>query len=227
MMIKAVVFDIDNTLYDYDTCNKKAMECLLEYACEQYNISKQQFETFFENARTSVKEQLGDTAAAHNRMLYMQRFLEGMGYKPVMGALDLYNVYWECMLQNMVLYPYVIPLLNELKHREIKIALLTDLTAHIQHRKIMCLGLESYVDALVTSEEAGKEKPAKEAFALIMNKVGVAYDEMLIIGDDSKKDIKGAENVGMHGILFRKELSNSMDSICMNYILDEAVQKDI
>ena len=223
-MIKYVVFDLDNTVYDYDYCHEKAMLRLSEYACKTFQISVTQFEQAFHVAKQKVKKQLRNTGASHNRMLYMQLFLEEVGENPVKTALDLYEVYWGTMLETMDLYPYVLPLMKALKERDIKIAVLTDLTAHIQHRKIKKLSLEEYIDVLVTSEEAGAEKPSVVAFEKLLKKCNVFPHEMLMIGDSLEKDVQGALHVGMHGILFEKEMSCSMDRRCMEYI-DEQLDK--
>ena len=217
-MIRAVVFDLDNTLYDYDSCHSSAMTVLCNYACVEYNLTEEQFEDCFSKARDIVKKQLGNTASSHNRMLYMQVFLENIGRLPASGALDLYDKYWDAMLEKMMLYPYVIPLMNFLRHNNIRIALLSDLTAHIQHRKIRKLGLTEYIDVLVTSEEVGEEKPSKNAFDLVKRKLGYPSNEMLMIGDSQSKDIDGAKLSGMDAILFTKDHASNMNNIVFEYI---------
>jgi putative hydrolase of the HAD superfamily len=221
-MIKAVVFDLDNTVYDYDACNERAMEKLKAFACDKYHISSEQFISEFDKAKHIVKKQLGDTGSSHNRMLYMQVFLEQIGRKPSEGALELYDMYWDTMLENMELYPYVLPLMEELRNRGITIAVLTDLTAHIQHRKIKKLGLAEYVEVMVTSEEAGQEKPSKIAFELVLKKLyekaKVKPEETMMIGDSKKKDVEGAITSGMKAILYQSEENCSMDKICLDCI---------
>lgn len=214
-MIKAVVFDLDNTVYNYDLCHNKAMNKLMEYACEKYHLVEKDFFEKFDRAKAKVKKQLGNVGAAHNRMLYMQLFLESIGESPVKDALALYDIYWNCMLENMTLYEYVIPLMEQLKKNKIIIAVLTDLTAHIQHRKIHKLGLTEYIDVIVTSEEAGQEKPSIIAFNLLQRKVDCLPEEMLMIGDSQSKDIQGALNARMNAILFQPENDKTMDKICL------------
>ena len=184
-MIEWVIFDIDNTLYSYDNCHKKAIKCLREYACGEFGITETEFDLKFAAARERVKAQLGNTGAAHNRMLYMQAFLEETGEKPLKKALEMYDIYWNTMLEEMELYPYVRPLMSELKKRGIKIGILTDLTTHIQHRKLRELELEEFVDVLVTSEEAGEEKPSARAFSCLIEKTGANPSAILMIGDSS------------------------------------------
>ena len=224
-MIKAVVFDLDNTVYNYDECHSVAMYRLQDYACNQYKIGKEEFEMCFNSARKEVKSLLGNTGAAHNRMLYMQIFLEKIKCNPVDGTLELYDVYWNTMLEQMKPFPYVISLMKWLKQNSILIGILTDLTAHIQHRKIKILGIESYIDAIVTSEEVGEEKPSLRAFNRIKEKLQCDENEILMLGDSKCKDIDGAVRAGMHAILFTLADTDVMREKVMEYINDQMDEK--
>ena len=106
----------------------------------------------------------------------------------------------------MVLYPGMKELIGTLKQRGRQLALLTDMTAQIQFRKLKQLKLEGVFDHIVTSEEAGEEKPSGRMFELLLEKAGCAREEMLMIGDDEKKDIRGAEAFGISAALFRNEM---------------------
>lgn len=224
-MIKAVVFDLDNTVYNYDECHSAAMRGLRDYVCCLYKIEKETFNMCFDDARREVKNLLGDTGASHNRMLYMQRFLEKINCNPVDGALELYDIYWNTVLEQMQPFPYVISLMEWLKQNSISIGILTDLTAHIQHRKIKRLGVESYIEAIVTSEEVGVEKPSARVFNRIKEKLGYEANEILMIGDSKFKDIDGAIGAGMHAILFELEDVNEMGDKVREYINDQADAK--
>ena len=215
-MIKAVVFDLDNTIYNYDECHIVAMKQLEEYVCDKYGVNKVDFRKNFELAKVEVKKLLGNTGASHNRMLYMQIFLEKINQSPVEDALELYDIYWRAMLEKMTPFKYVMPLMKQLKHRKIEIGILTDLTAHIQHRKIKKLCITEYIDAIVTSEEVGAEKPSSIAFSRIIQKLHCNPEEILMIGDSQKKDIDGAVNVGMRGMLFLESYKDTMDERVMD-----------
>lgn len=220
-MVKAVIFDLDNTVYDYDFCHQKAMETLSRYCEEKYMLSRHGFEKKYGLAKELVKSRLGDTGASHNRMLYMQTFLELIGRKPVTGALVLYDIYWDTMLETMEPFGQIFPLMEALRKRNIKIAVLTDLTAHIQHRKIIRLGLAEYVDALVTSEEAGQEKPGRKMFDLMLEKLALEPHEAIMVGDSHEKDILGARKAGMHGILCSAENRDGLMEKCLEMIENE------
>lgn len=199
-MIKGIIFDLDDTLYDAAACYKKGMEEIIVFSQDRFAIGREEFTINFAKARNDIKLRLGNVAASHNRLLYIQRFLELSGVSPAPYALTMYELYWNTVLNHMNLYDYVIPLFDWLKEQEIKIAILSDLTAHIQYRKIMRLGIDSYINIVVTSEEAGMEKPAKEMFDLIMKKSLLSANELIMVGDSAERDISGAEALGIRSI---------------------------
>ena len=201
-MYKGVIFDLDNTLYDYETINELAMNSLKEYSCSILKITEEQFKVAFKQARESTKINMADCAAQHNRIIYCQKTLEYLGRKPTSYALEMYEVYWGTMLDKMELNKGVLEIFQKLKELEVKIAICTDLTAHIQHRKIRKLGLQDYIDVLVTSEEAGCEKPNSNIFKLCLEKMNMNPDEVLYVGDSFSKDIVGANSVGIKPIWF-------------------------
>lgn len=206
MGIKAVLFDLDNTLYDYDRCNKIAERRLFSTIGADFEITGAEAASLWKAAKHTVKERLGtETAASHNRLLYIQALCEQAGKNPLRYGLELYDVYWNEILNNMKPYGYVAPLLEKLGVEGIKAGVVTDLTAAIQYRKLRKLGLADQIDYLTTSEEAGAEKPAAKIFNLALAKMNVAASETLMIGDDRGKDVNGARRVGMRALLFAKE----------------------
>lgn len=207
-VIKAVIFDLDNTLYDYDKCNNIAERKLVELIASEFEISEETAKQLLKNAKLNIKKQLGEeVAASHNRLLYMQNICEQVGKKTLRYAMEFYNAYWDSMLEEMKLFDYVCPLVTELKEKGIIIGVLTDLTAHIQYRKLDRLGLLNLVDYLTTSEEAGAEKPSPKGFQLMISKLHLNPDSIVMIGDSFEKDICGAKRLGMKCILYKNGVS--------------------
>lgn len=201
-MIKMVMFDLDGTLYPYDHCNQVAERRLKEVISTRWSVSVQEAGSMLDISKRKVKEQLGNVAASHNRLLYMQRICEMKEENPLLTAMDFYEVYWETMLEEMKLFPYVIPLFQLLKRRNIKIGILTDLTAHIQYRKINKLEIGSYIDYFTSSEEAGEDKPSEKIFQKMLIKTPFRPEEILMVGDSLRRDINGAVCQGMQAVLY-------------------------
>lgn len=201
-MLKAVIFDLDDTLYDYKALERAAFECVGGLVRERLGVSEEQYEEAFMRARQATKERLGETATSHSRMLYFQKTLEYLDIRPLYLALEMYETYWGFFLDNMILYPGVRELLEALHEKYIRVGVCTDLLAHIQHRKLRRLGMMDDVDCMVTSEEAGVEKPAPGIFNLCLEKLRLPAGEVCFVGDNLERDVKGAMAAGMQAVWF-------------------------
>ena len=204
-MIKAVILDLDDTLYAYKPLDEEARARVREYICERLDITAQKYEEAYRFGRSETKRQLGDVAASHNRLLYFQKTLEYLSVWPLPMSLRMYEIYWGTFLEKMQLYDGAREFLDCMHEQGIKVMICTDLTAHIQHRKIEALRITGDVSCLVTSEEAGREKPAPEIFSLCLNKLKMSAEEVCCIGDSPAKDVEGAKAVGMQAILFEPD----------------------
>ena len=196
-MFKGVIFDIDGTLYDYKINDKLAMNHFCRFVEENLGVEEKFFRETYTKAREIIRGRLKDTAAAHSRILLIQTALELLNLNPFDHVLKLYNVYWDFFLDNMRPYDGATEFLAELKANDVKISTCTDMTAQIQYRKIKKLGLDKFIDFMVTSEETGSEKPAPIMFTLALEKLNVRADEAAFFGDTLDKDIFGAANVGI------------------------------
>ena len=201
-MIKAVIFDLDDTLYDYITYEKGAQNAVIDRAVTLLGKDREVVEKAYLAGKNKAKIGLETVAAGHNRMLYVQGMLEELGVSPVEHSLELYETFWGYVLEHIRLNDYVVPLLEELKNRGIKVALCSDLTVNIQHRKINKLGLTKYIDALVTSEEAGAEKPSSLMYEKVLSKLCVSKEEAVMGGDSMRKDVEGPIAFGMQAVHF-------------------------
>lgn len=194
----AVIFDTDNTLYEYNPANKKAEEAVERKVKDLLGISSKLYRMTYAQSKKEIKKQLGMTASSHSRLLYFQRFLEILGFKAqLMTALDLEQTFWRTFLANAPLFPGVNELLNYLKFKNILIAIVTDLTSHIQMRKMTYFNLQETFDAFVTSEEIGADKPDLRNFELVLKKLCLTKENNIwMVGDNPHTDIIGAKRIG-------------------------------
>ena len=230
-MLKGIIFDLDDTLYNYKNNHIMAMKKIELYVKDNFNIDSKKFEKIFQVSKNEVKDRLnGKTASSHNRIIYFKKFLENINVKPFKYIDVLYNLYWNTILENMKLNEGVLELFEYLKKNNIKISICSNLTTHIQIRKINQLKIEKYVDYIITSEELGVEKPSSKMFQNVLDYFDFKSDEMLFIGDDYECDILGANNVGIKSILFGKpkdsyeHYNNYIESF--NQLLEYLVNKN-
>ena len=196
-MLKAVVFDLDNTLYNYTSANAVAEPYMLDYAARKYGMEVERFHQAWQEGKRITKELLTDTGAKHSRSLYFQHALEVLGINPIGDAWELGELFWQKFVKNIQPYPGAVAMLERLKGQGIKTAICTDMTADVQHLKLIKLGLKPYIDALVASEENGMEKPHGRMFQLALDKLGAKPEEAIMVGDSLPKDVQGGRSIGM------------------------------
>jgi HAD superfamily hydrolase (TIGR01549 family) len=188
----AFLFDTDNTLYPYDPAHAAAQKAVRDKVVSAFSISAEDFDKAFKEARNQVKSRLRHTASSHSRLLYLQRMLEIMGLgSQVLLALDFEQTYWRTFLSNAILFDEVKELLDDIRLLGIPTAIVTDLTAQIQFRKVVYFGLDNYFDYIVTSEEAGFDKPHEAPFKIALEKMRPKGDCIWMIGDNPVNDIRG------------------------------------
>jgi putative hydrolase of the HAD superfamily len=202
MRYKGILLDLDNTLYSYQENHRRALNEVFSFMEKSFSFSNNQLEESYAKARHLVQIELGHTASSHNRILYFQKMLEILTLNPLKYAFLLYNLYWNTFLSSMRLFFGVETFLETYRNR---ICLVTDLTAHIQYKKIKALQLENHISQMVTSEEAGREKPHPYMFLSALEKMNLKKDEVCMIGDNFKKDIVGANNLGIRAIWLNRD----------------------
>jgi len=188
----AILFDTDNTLYPYDPAHSAAQQAVREKVVSTFSIRPEEFDVAFKQAREEIKLRLKHTASSHSRLLYLQRMLEIMGLgSQVLLALDFEQTYWRTFLSNAILFDEVKDLLDDIRLLGIPTAIVTDLTAQIQFRKVVYFGLDHYFDYIVTSEEAGYDKPHVAPFKIALEKMRPKGEIVWMIGDNPVNDIQG------------------------------------
>lgn len=203
MGFDGVLIDIDNTLYDYETVHARALKAVEEMLARRFALAGETIREAFADARNAVHVELRETASSHNRLLYFQRLCEALGHNPMYHAMETYDLYWDTFLDNIELFDGVMDFLEKI--RALKVCFVTDLTAHIQYRKIARLKLHEYAGYLVTSEEAGREKPHPYMFMLALKKLGLGPEQVCMVGDSFEKDVIGATRLGIRSFWLNRD----------------------
>lgn len=179
-----VVFDLDNTLYDYDQPNTFATQTLIKKISSQASIETSEVKSALEASRMNVKGRLGETASSHSRLLYVAEVYRLLNLNPVAEQfLNLEKLFWDSYFSQMKLFPGVNEFMHLLKKENIPLALVTDLTSNIQYRKLVKLGLNSCFDFILTSEEAGGDKSSGLPFELLRKVCPTPLEGAWYIGD--------------------------------------------
>lgn len=201
MGLKAAFFDLDDTLYSsFKEGDAYAYECMADWVEQNLGVSGAVFTQHFEYCRRRIARQQIAQPPIHDRILIAQGALERMGLNAIRYARALHRIYWDAALSKMKRRPGVVELFDFLRQAGVKIAICTDMMADIQMEKLERLDLADRVDYLVSSEEAGMDKPGSAIFWLALQKCGCLPGEAVMVGDNYRHDVQGATDIGIAGI---------------------------
>lgn len=201
--INLAVFDIDDTLYPFGALHVEAINFVAEYIEKEFGIPKQGLIDEYNAELARQMKLYPQLVNCHSRTIRFQRIAEHDKRLPLGMATQLSDMYWNTLLEKMTPFPGIVELFRSLKASGIKIGICTDMTADWQIKKLVAIGLADYVDFVVSSEEAGVEKPSRQAFELCLEKGGNCDPSTAIMfGDNYKKDIVGALGVGMNAVWY-------------------------
>jgi putative hydrolase of the HAD superfamily len=223
-MYKLLLFDIDDTICNASEAYSIAKSKCFEYLKKKYPIiDENTFNAVYAEARDQIHKELKDTASSHERFLYFQRMFEILGL-PLQPTIiyEISKLYWKTTIENLKIYPGVKKTLKLAKENNMRVGIVSDLVANVQLSKLKKLGIDKYVDFLVTSEEAGKEKPHSKPFLLALKKVRCSAKETVMVGDDVEKDIKGAKRLGITAVLMNRKRKGNADFVMSKF--DELIK---
>lgn len=195
-MIRAVIFDLDNTLVDFFRMKREAVMAAVaamvdaglglspEDACQAIN-------RIYESEGIEYQE-------VFDRFL-VERYGE-INHKILAAGVVAYRRAREAAL---VLYPHVTSTLTTLAKRGIKLAMLTDAPAKQAWLRLCYLNLHQLFDAVIATEEMGAPKPSPRPFQKVLETLGVAPQETLMVGDWPERDMVGAKGVGIRTVFAR------------------------
>lgn len=206
IMIKAVFFDMYNTLICYDPPREKTQaNALKKYG---YDLKPETLtvpivaadEYFYEE---NAKIALAKRSDEEKRNLWAQYeviLLNEAGITPTKELIGSMLMEMKNFKYEMALYNDVIPTLTAIRNKGLITGLVSnvdkDITSMLER-----LQIESLLEVVVTSQEVGFTKPHPEIFEAAVRKAGIKAVDAVFIGDQYKIDVLGAINVGMSGIL--------------------------
>jgi FMN phosphatase YigB (HAD superfamily) len=189
------IFDLDNTLYDYDVANKAGLQSLVEFLSMNLKVSEIEVASKLRESRDQVKLRLGPIASSHSRLLYVREFLNMNNiYTNASFALECEQVFWRAYLDKTKPFEGVHELMACLRLAKTKIVLVTDLTTQTQLKKLAWLGLDKTFELIITSEEAGGDKDTGLPEKLLRRYV--SPDELIwCIGDKDHDHLFEGESI--------------------------------
>ena len=201
---KHLFFDIDRTLWDYET---NALEALREMF-EKQDLQKFSFtfddfaqEFYHYNELLWAKFRNGKINKANLRDRRFYLTLKKLGVINNDLAIKLSVDYIELSPNKTNLFPEVIETLQYLKP-SYHLHIITNGFNEVQFRKLRNCGIEHFFEKIVTSDNAKSQKPHQKIFEYALNSVNAKKKDSLMIGDDWDLDIMGAKSFGFDQVFF-------------------------
>jgi len=195
-MIKALIFDLDNTLYDEKS-----------YFLEVFRIFAKKYKLDFE----FIKELLSDDFFLKSKDIFGD-VLKKIGCYSVAKQNELFELYKtiDCKLD---LYSEAYKIFDFAIKKNISLAIVTNGVLEAQKNKVKVLKLEKFTNCIIYAREFGKEyeKPHPLPFIKAIKCLKVNTSEAIYIGDHPFTDIKGAKKVGLKAIRFLNGYAKYID----------------
>lgn len=220
--IEGLFLDLDDTLYDYHPCNERGNQETFSFLTERLERPMAHIEEAFHTGRKKTKALLSgqdfELAASHSRLLYFQKAIEHLtGKTEAKLTLECERRFWSSFLHEMKLLPGALRFLQAAKKKKMKMVIITDMTVQVQLQKILKLGIADHIDFIVSSEEAGREKPHPAVMQLALEKTGLKPDQVVMIGEDEKRDVLAAQAANITPISIRYRPSSPSVMFAKNF----------
>lgn len=187
-MIKAVIFDLDHTLFD----RHGTLKSLVPKLREEFAVSS--------NMSDSEIGEIWCYADDHFVYSGWESILSYLSEKGIFDITPPFSGYRAFLFKHFAVtaipFPETIPMLEALHSRGIKTGLITNGDHNLQYAKIGILGLEPHFDEIIATGDYGIHKPDRAIFDIMREKLGFSPDEMVYVGDNPVNDIEGARGAG-------------------------------
>lgn len=201
---KHLFFDLDHTLWDFDTNAKHALTDIYN-EFEMHKLLPVPFHEFYKkylhhNEILWSRYHKGFISADDLKWKRMWRTLLDFKIGDEVLAKNLSSRFLDILPTKKEVFPHAIEILQYLTHKEYTLHLITNGFEKTQWRKLDSSGMNHFFTHMITSETSNSLKPKKEIFEYALYKANATLAESLMIGDNLEADIQGAINIGMDSV---------------------------
>ena len=210
-----VLFDADDTLFDFQRC---ALKCFTE-TCICFGVPKEKIDY---PAYSVINQNLWDLYSVgriEKSVILVKRFADyfdkfGLALNPE----KFFAVYEEKLSHTAIAFPDSEQTLIKIREMGIKLYLITNGVKKVQRGRLKISGFDKYFDGIFISDEVGYAKPSKEYYECVKSSIeNFNPDKALICGDSLVSDIPLGLNNGIDTCRFNPERLGNPNNIFYNY----------
>jgi len=188
-MIKAIFFDLDNTLIDFLTMKHKCCEAAIDAMIKAgLNMKRKK--------ALKVLVEIHSKYGIEHKQIF-QKFLKKtkrkVDYKIVAHGVVAYRKLKESYLAP---YPHVIPTLIQLK-KKYKLGIISDAPRMRAWLRLVTMNIDRFFDVVITAADVRKKKMYAAPFKAALKQLKVKPEEAIMVGDRIERDIKPAKALGI------------------------------
>jgi len=216
MRYKAVLFDVDDTLLDFQTGNRNAVNQLMD---ELGYFDPDRYDQY-EAVNLKCWAELEAGLLTQNQ-LKVARFVRFFDRYPVSGDPKwAAERFVELLGRQSILLPHALETVAQIAQR-LPVAIVTNGITAIQRSRMALSPLKDHVSEMVISEEVGISKPRPGICALALDRLGVRPRDALMVGDGVNSDIRGANNAGIDACWYNPAGKTLPEGVHAAYVIDD------
>ncbi|XP_030012544.1 N-acylneuraminate-9-phosphatase isoform X1 [Sphaeramia orbicularis] len=198
--VKAILFDLDNTLIETSQAGVVAIQKTSELLKTTLDLDDDTISIICNKFKQKLREETFDPTGSrsidqvrvgHWEESLVETLSDGSAAESL--AARCYDLWKSSRLELLTLSPEVCGLLRRLRGRY-KLLLLTNGVAQTQREKVEVAGCEEFFDAIVVGGEHAEQKPFLSIFTLCFHMLGVEAQDCVMVGDSLDTDIQGGFN---------------------------------
>jgi putative hydrolase of the HAD superfamily len=195
-MIRAVIFDLDNTLVDFMAMKRVAVDAAITAMIDAgLTLSRDEI---LEKINLIYNDKGMEYQHVFDTLLYEQ--FQKVDYKILSAGIIAYRKAREASL---VPYPHITSTLFELLKQQLKLAVVSDAPKREAWLRLSYLNFAHVFDYVITFDDTGERKPNPGPFLKALELLQVQANEAIMVGDWAERDMVGAANVGMKTVFAR------------------------
>ncbi len=210
MAVKAVLFDMDDTLYDHRFARLAGLRALQGAEAGLARVPLRELDSVYERLFTTGHASLvltGRITLDSSRRSRMAAFLKEFGVAASRRRVqELVDLRLAEYYRRRRAVPGAPELLRALRSAGVPVGVVTNNLRTEQEEKLRFMRIGGYVDHLVCSEQVGVMKPHPKMFRLALRRLAVSADRAVMVGDSWDSDVRGAAPLGIWPIWFHRDL---------------------